>query len=58
MIDTIFHDYAGGKFEYWIYSDGDRIFVSTRWALSEIARKRARLVETAESKRARLENWN
>jgi hypothetical protein len=43
-MDTIYRERANGRFEFWTYADGRRVFVSASWAQREVARKTARLV--------------
>lgn len=54
VMDTIYKDRANGKWEYYSYSDGQRVFVSKAFADREEKRKRARIIDI--SKREKLVN--
>ena len=41
---TIYRERANGRWEFWTYSDGRRVYVSHAWAISQVAKQRARLV--------------
>jgi hypothetical protein len=45
--DVIYMEYSNGKLEYWIHSDGQRIYVNPRWVRSEM-KAGARLVNLGE----------
>ncbi len=45
--DTIYCERANGRWEYWTYSDGRRIYVSADWANTQVRRSTARMIELA-----------
>jgi hypothetical protein len=46
-MDTVYRETSGGRFEYWLYSEGRRWFVKEEWALYEQRRGRVRIVEVS-----------
>jgi len=45
QMDTVYTERANGQQEYWTYSDGQRIYVTAKWAKSEQARGFVRIVD-------------
>jgi hypothetical protein len=44
-MDKVYRERSNGKWEYWIYSDGDRIMVSHDWAYRELQADRIVLID-------------
>jgi hypothetical protein len=43
-MDTFYRERANGKWEYWAYSDGRRVYINSAWAEQAINRKTAKLI--------------
>lgn len=41
----IYREYINHRCEYWMYVDGQRHFVNAQWAMHEVKRGLARIVE-------------
>lgn len=55
---TIYRERANGRWEFWTYSDGDRVYVSAAFAEREAQRATARIVEvTARNLRNSPSKW-
>lgn len=44
MRQTIYREYACGLWEFWTYSDGERVTLSPTYAIHQMQRNRARIV--------------
>jgi hypothetical protein len=42
--DTVYRERAGGRWQYFTYSDGSTVYVSEKWALAQERRGGVRIV--------------
>ena len=43
-MDTFYKERANGRWEYWTYSDGTRVYINGAWAERQVRRGTAKLV--------------